>query len=112
MYSLLGVNGFTLDPSIGEFVLTHPNVKIPPRGKTYSFNEARSPWWSKGLQDYVTDAKLGLVASGQTHTSRFNTIIYHPALHCSEYINTAFITLYACMYVNEAFNSSKKSNML
>ena len=76
IFILLGVNGFTLDPSIGEFILTHPNVKIPPRGKTYSFNEARAPWWPKGLQDYVMDAKLGQVASGQTHTSRSAAISY------------------------------------
>merc|ERR1719324_508287 len=35
-----GVNGFTLDPAIGEFVLTHPNIQIPKRGKIYSINEA------------------------------------------------------------------------
>ncbi len=37
-----GVNGFTLDEKIGEFVLTHPNIRIPSRGKIYSFNEAVS----------------------------------------------------------------------
>jgi fructose-1,6-bisphosphatase I len=37
-----GVNGFTLDPSLGEFVLTHPDIKIPSRGKIYSFNEGNS----------------------------------------------------------------------
>ena len=31
-----GVNGYTLDPSLGEFILTHPDIKIPPRGKIYS----------------------------------------------------------------------------
>lgn len=36
-----GVFGFTLDSSIGEFVLTHPMVQIPKRGGIYSFNEAR-----------------------------------------------------------------------
>ena len=33
------VNGFMLDPSIGEFVLTEPNMRIPKRGKIYSINE-------------------------------------------------------------------------
>mmetsp|Transcript_22015 Transcript_22015/g.31634 ORF Transcript_22015/g.31634 Transcript_22015/m.31634 type:complete len:407 (+) Transcript_22015:17-1237(+) len=66
-----GVNGFTLDPTIGEFILTHPNVKIPARGDTYSFNEARAPWWPQGLQDYVRDAKLGHGETGQTYTSRY-----------------------------------------
>jgi fructose-1,6-bisphosphatase I len=38
-----GVNGYTLDPSIGEFVLTHPNIRIPEESKTiYSANEGNS----------------------------------------------------------------------
>lgn len=36
------VNGFMLDPSLGEFVLTDPNMKIKPRGKIYSINEGTS----------------------------------------------------------------------
>ena len=36
-----GVHGFTLDTSIGEFVLTHPNMKVPERGQIYSLNDAR-----------------------------------------------------------------------
>ncbi len=35
-----GVHGFTLDPNIGAFVLSHPDIKMPPRGKYYSVNEA------------------------------------------------------------------------
>ena len=34
-----GVNGFTLDESIGEFILTHPDIRVPPRGTIYSVNE-------------------------------------------------------------------------
>jgi fructose-1,6-bisphosphatase len=34
-----GLNGFTLDPSIGEFILTHPNIRCPERGNIYSINE-------------------------------------------------------------------------
>lgn len=36
-----GVHGFTLDPTIGEFVLTHPDMKMPQRGQIYSLNDAR-----------------------------------------------------------------------
>ena len=36
-----GVHGFTLDPSIGEFVLTHPSMAVPERGQIYSLNDAR-----------------------------------------------------------------------
>jgi fructose-1,6-bisphosphatase I len=56
-----GVYGFTLDERIGEFVLTHPDIKIPPRGKIYSFNEANRWDWDPPLQKYVTDIQQGLV---------------------------------------------------
>ncbi|KAK4534971.1 hypothetical protein CDCA_CDCA03G0996 [Cyanidium caldarium] len=52
-----GVQGFSLDPAIGEFVLTHPDVKIPRRGKIYSFNEANSGNWDTVLQAYVQRMK-------------------------------------------------------
>eukprot|EP00894_Picocystis_sp_ML_P000806 jgi/Pico_ML_1/51323/g2377.t1 len=52
-----GVFGFTLDPQIGEFVLTHNNVKIPEEGKIYSFNEGNYASWDKGLQDYMAELK-------------------------------------------------------
>jgi len=66
-----GTHGFTLDPSIGEFVLTHPNIQIPKRGKIYSFNEANSPKWEAGLQKYIDDIKNGKGESGQKYTSRY-----------------------------------------
>ena len=37
-----GVHGFTLDPSLGEFLLSHENIRTPPRGKIYSINEGNS----------------------------------------------------------------------
>ncbi|KAI3993208.1 hypothetical protein MKX01_009951 [Papaver californicum] len=37
-----GVNGFTLDPSLGEFIMTHPDIKIPKKGKIYSVNEGNA----------------------------------------------------------------------
>lgn len=60
-----GVYGFTLDENIGEFVLTHPDLKIPPRGKIYSFNEANRWDWDPPLQKYVTDIQQGLVSSNK-----------------------------------------------
>ncbi len=48
-----GVNGFTLDPSVGEFLLSHRNIKIPQHGKIYSINESNYNRWSKGVQEYV-----------------------------------------------------------
>eukprot|EP00611_Tribonema_gayanum_P013198 TRINITY_DN239_c0_g1_i4.p1 TRINITY_DN239_c0_g1~~TRINITY_DN239_c0_g1_i4.p1 ORF type:complete len:421 (-),score=138.59 TRINITY_DN239_c0_g1_i4:179-1381(-) len=66
-----GVNGFTLDPTIGEFVLTHPNIQVPKRGKIYSFNEANSPDWDTGLQNYVEAIKSGKGESGARYSSRY-----------------------------------------
>lgn len=66
-----GVNGFTLDPQIGEFVLTHPNITIPPRGQIYSFNEANSPSWDPTLQKYIQNLKTGKNGSGLRYSSRY-----------------------------------------
>ncbi|MFQ5509470.1 MAG: class 1 fructose-bisphosphatase [Leptospirillia bacterium] len=48
-----GVNGFTLDPTVGEFVLSHPNITIPGRCKYYSVNEGNSHYWEPGTRNYV-----------------------------------------------------------
>lgn len=49
-----GVNGFTLDPSIGEFCLSHPNMKIPKDGKIYSVNEGNRLEMSEGVKEYIS----------------------------------------------------------
>jgi len=51
------VNGFTLDPQLGEFILTHRNIKIPKRGKIYSVNEGNSKYWDKVVAQYVDGCK-------------------------------------------------------
>eukprot|EP01084_Bolivina_argentea_P319510 554190_1 len=51
------VNGFTLDPTIGEFVLTHINVKIPEVGSIYSINEGYAEEWDEATKDYVSRCK-------------------------------------------------------
>ncbi len=48
-----GVNGFTLDPSIGEFCLSHPNIQIPIQGSIYSLNEGNSAEFPAGVQQYI-----------------------------------------------------------
>lgn len=48
-----GVNGFTLDPSIGEFCLSHPNMQIPQSGKTYSINEGNYVHFPDGVKKYI-----------------------------------------------------------
>ncbi|KAF5380972.1 hypothetical protein D9615_003955 [Tricholomella constricta] len=52
-----GVNGYTLDASLGEFILTHPNIKIPTRGKIYSFNEGNSMYFHAPVAAYLKSIK-------------------------------------------------------
>ncbi|OCH85308.1 fructose-1,6-bisphosphatase [Obba rivulosa] len=52
-----GVNGYTLDAALGEFILTHPNIKIPPRGKIYSFNEGNSMYFHPPVVSYLNSIK-------------------------------------------------------
>jgi len=52
-----GVNGFTLDPSIGEFCLSHPDIKIPKNGTIYSINEGHYVDMPQGVQQYIDFAK-------------------------------------------------------
>jgi fructose-1,6-bisphosphatase I len=48
-----GVHGFTLDPSVGEFLLSHPNIQTPARGKIYSANEGNYRFWSQETRAYI-----------------------------------------------------------
>jgi fructose-1,6-bisphosphatase I len=48
-----GVHGFTLDPEIGEFLLSHQDIRIPPRGKTYSVNQGNYHDWTPETQRYI-----------------------------------------------------------
>ncbi|MBN2708803.1 MAG: class 1 fructose-bisphosphatase [Calditrichaceae bacterium] len=48
-----GVHGFTLDPSYGEFVLSHPDIKTPKKGKIYSVNESNFDYWEQGIKNYI-----------------------------------------------------------
>ncbi|XP_024169612.1 fructose-1,6-bisphosphatase, cytosolic isoform X2 [Rosa chinensis] len=53
-----GVNGFTLDPSLGEFLLTHPNIRIPNKGNIYSVNEGNTGIWDLPTGIYVGRCKF------------------------------------------------------
>ncbi len=48
-----GVSGFTLDPSVGEFLLSHPDIKIPERGKIFSANMGYWDYWHQPVKDYI-----------------------------------------------------------
>jgi fructose-1,6-bisphosphatase I len=66
-----GVHGFTLDPSVGEFLQSHPDIRIPKRGKVYSVNEGNYPYWSDGVRRYVDYVKERDSASGRPYSSRY-----------------------------------------
>lgn len=51
------MNGYTLDAALGEFILTHPNIQIPPRGKIYSFNEGNSMYFYPPVNAYLKSIK-------------------------------------------------------
>lgn len=53
-----GVNGYTLDAALGEYILTHPNIQIPPRGKIYSFNEGNSLYFHPPVNAYLKSIKF------------------------------------------------------
>ncbi len=66
-----GVHGFTLDPSVGEFLLSHPNIKTPRRGRIYSANESNYHYWSEGIRRYIDHLKETDKASGRPYNSRY-----------------------------------------
>jgi fructose-1,6-bisphosphatase I len=51
------VNGYTLDPSLGEFILTHPNIIMPKRNPIYSINEGNEAFWDEAVKTYVKSKK-------------------------------------------------------
>lgn len=52
-----GVNGFTYEPSLGEYFLSHPNMEIPENGKIYSINEGSANSFSQPVKDYIQHCK-------------------------------------------------------
>jgi fructose-1,6-bisphosphatase I len=49
----MGVHGFTLDPIVGEFLLTHPDIRIPEKAKYYSVNQGYEKYWSEGVKRFT-----------------------------------------------------------
>ncbi len=66
-----GVNGFTLDPSIGEFCLSHPNIKIPMHGKIYSINEGNYNQFPEEIKAYVDYCKELDPETGRPYSARY-----------------------------------------
>lgn len=66
-----GVHGFTLDPSVGEFLLSYENMKIPKKSKTYSINEGNYSKWSEGMKKYIDYLKQTDKETERPYTSRY-----------------------------------------
>jgi len=66
-----GVHGFTMDPSLGEFLLSHPQIKIPPKGKIYSVNEGNYKYWHENTRRYVDYLKETDPETKRPYTLRY-----------------------------------------
>ncbi|NIA23254.1 MAG: class 1 fructose-bisphosphatase [Proteobacteria bacterium] len=66
-----GVHGFTYDPSVGEFLLSHENIRIPTKGNIYSINEGNTIYWDETIRKYVEYIK-----SKQNHLKKPYTARY------------------------------------
>jgi fructose-1,6-bisphosphatase I len=66
-----GVNGFTLDPSIGEFCLSHPDIKCPDMGKIYSVNHGNFFQYNEGVRDYIHCCQRKTKSDGGPYTQRY-----------------------------------------
>lgn len=65
-----GVNGFTLDTLIGEFILTQPHLRIPDLKAIYSVNEGNSLYWPDYVKKYISDIKE-LQSNGKPYSARY-----------------------------------------
>ncbi len=66
-----GVNGFTLDPSIGEFCLSHPAMKMPETSRLYSMNEGNIDICHQGIQDYIKYCQGEEKETGRPYSGRY-----------------------------------------
>jgi fructose-1,6-bisphosphatase I len=66
-----GVHGFTYDPGVGEFFLSHENIRCPERGKTYSINEGNSALWSDPVRRWNAWVKEENKAEGRPYGQRY-----------------------------------------
>ncbi|XP_055849288.1 fructose-1,6-bisphosphatase 1 isoform X1 [Episyrphus balteatus] len=101
-----GVNCFTYDPSIGEFILTEANMRVPEQGKIYSINEGYSSTWEQGVRDYVEAKKdptkgtpygaryVGSMVADVHRTIKYGGIFLYPATKSSP--NGKLRLLYEC----------------
>merc|ERR1712059_134985 len=99
-----GVNGFMLDPSIGEFVLTDPGMVCKPRGNIYSINEGYEDKWEPAVREYVKSRKqgkpygsryIGSMVADVHRTLKYGGIFMYPAT--ADNPSGKLRVLYECM---------------
>jgi len=66
-----GVHGFTLDPSVGEFLLSHEDIRIPSKGTIYSMNEGYYERWEPGMQRFLQYIRQEDPSTGRPYSSRY-----------------------------------------
>ena len=66
-----GVNGFTLDPTVGEYCLSHPDIKCPENGKIYSVNHGNFNQYAPGVQKYIKHCQAKDKTNGGPYTQRY-----------------------------------------
>ncbi|MBN1447750.1 MAG: class 1 fructose-bisphosphatase [Bacteroidetes bacterium] len=66
-----GVQGFTLDPTIGSFLLSHENMRIPKKGNIYSVNEGNRLFWDEGFRRYIEYLQASDSTDGRPYKSRY-----------------------------------------
>jgi fructose-1,6-bisphosphatase I len=66
-----GVHGFTLDPSLGDFILSHPDIRIPEQGNIYSVNEGNTENWGDKQKKFISYLKEKDKASGRPYKARY-----------------------------------------
>ncbi len=84
-----GVYGFTLDPNIGEFILSHPNIRIPSRGGYYSADQGYEKYWSEGVRHFthylrdessvISQRYVGSLVADFHRTLLSGGVFYYPA---------------------------------
>ncbi|RKP13168.1 fructose-1,6-bisphosphatase class 1/Sedoheputulose-1,7-bisphosphatase [Piptocephalis cylindrospora] len=65
------IHGYTLDSTIGEFILTHPDIRIPDRGSIYSVNEGNSMYWDEPCKTYFNSIKFPTQPNTKPYSARY-----------------------------------------
>jgi fructose-1,6-bisphosphatase I len=67
-----GVHGFTLDPGVGEYLLSHENIRVPAKGEVYAANEGNYQKWPAGTRCYFDYLKAQDKATGRPYSARYS----------------------------------------